>query len=144
MDSALQRCMYGEFFFIVFFFSYFRTSICLQVITEVGHLSIRRTRQGHIPSGGRDTRFSRWGPACRQQLSRRADASGPKSATSATWACYRTSRMRLVRMRAANPVGTHRALARSLILPASALLSPLCSFSAPAQTLHSQILFLRF
>jgi hypothetical protein len=37
-------------------------------------------------------------------------------ATSATWACYRARRIRLVRMHAANLVGTPRALARSPIL----------------------------
>jgi hypothetical protein len=131
--------------FIALFFSYFRTRHCLQVITEVGHLVIRRTRQGEIVSGGHDTWLSRQGPACRQHLSHPPDASGPKSATSASCACCRTRRLRQVGLRAPKPVGTPRADASSpiLLLQLFFLLSLLflsCSSNPPFSNLISSIL----
>jgi hypothetical protein len=73
------------FFYIALFFSYFRTRHCLQVITEVGHLIIRRTRERDIVSGLYNIApFEAW-PRMPEHLSHPPDASGGKLATSAAW-----------------------------------------------------------
>jgi hypothetical protein len=52
------------FFFIALFCSIYRSRIRLQAISELGHPSICRMRQGLFLSGGCDTLISRRGHAC--------------------------------------------------------------------------------
>jgi hypothetical protein len=102
-----RRCGASEFFFnIAIFFSYFRTRHCLQVITEVGHLVIRWTREEGIVSGGHDIAPFEAGPRMPEHLSHPPDASGPKPATSSTFTCCRTRRLRQGSLRAAKMVDT--------------------------------------
>jgi hypothetical protein len=64
-DLCFYFSYHSEFFFnIALFCSIHRTKICLHVISDVGHPSIRRTRLVHIVFGRCDTFNSRLGSAC--------------------------------------------------------------------------------
>jgi hypothetical protein len=53
-SNQQEEPLLGKLFFIALFFSYFKSSINLEVISELGHHCVRRTRLEQIVSGGCD------------------------------------------------------------------------------------------